>query len=348
MAGLAAVAALVVTGPPRTAAAATDRTVAPVVPPLESTVLTAPMPGFVVAPAGPTNGPLTATEFASQSSDPQQAEEQFAALSAQPGFGSFIRLWTDRGGSGSGANDLAVLLFRIPGVTEPSAFANGLAAAFHGSKGTTPFTVPSIPGAQGYSIQVSSPVAATEQVVVFQAGHYVSMIQLASATSASNPTPLTTSQAITVGYEQFQLLRQVDPGGTVPTPTSVVPPYVAPLPGPIKHRVGSVGGPRSEAWPLVALIAMVVLVLAVAGSLLVVNRRRSREDPWGPDGIFAAFGALDTRSEDEGARSRAGAAETGPSGDAPEHPVRSIPSLVPSVEADSRESAGRQATPVRT
>ena len=33
---------------------------------------------------------------------PQQAEAQFNALAAQPGFGAFIRLWTDRTGSGPG------------------------------------------------------------------------------------------------------------------------------------------------------------------------------------------------------------------------------------------------------
>jgi hypothetical protein len=97
-----------------------------------------------------------------------------------------------------------------------------------------------------------------------------------------------------------------------------------------------------------ALIVMVVLVLAVASSLLVVNRRRSRADPWGPEGIFAAFGALDTRSPDGSAGSRPGTAETGPSGDAPAHPVRTVPSLVPSVEVGSSGNAGRQAAPVRT
>ena len=60
-------------------------------------------------------------------------------------------------------------------------------------------------------------MAAIEQVVVFRAGRYVSMVQLASATSTSNPAALSRSQAITVSFQQYQLLHLLDPAGATAT-----------------------------------------------------------------------------------------------------------------------------------
>ena len=245
-------------------------------PPLRSLVITQPLPGYTVAPSGPTNGPLTPTEFASQSSAPHQAEEQFNALATQPGFGAFIRLWTDRSGPGRGANDMAVLLFRIPKRGGAATFAAELRSPFAGAAGTDPFDVPSIPGAQGYSIQIAAPVPATEQIVVFRFGHYVSLIELASSASASNPAALGPSQAISMSFQQYEALHR-PVGSAVPS------------------RGMSVG----------TVVALVAAVLAVcAGALLVLARLRRRGparstlDPWGPGGIFDAFGATTPAGSD--------------------------------------------------
>ena len=183
-------------------------------PPLGSLLLSHPIPGYTVAPHGPTNGPLTGSEYASQSSAPQLAQNQFDALATQPGFGAFIRLWTDRSGEGPGANDVAVLLFRIPDVTDARAFELGLRAPFARSVSSSSYVVPNIPGANGYSMQTGSPVHAVEQVVVFRAGEYVAMVELASSLSASNPTVLTPSQAVAVSVGQYWTLGKGDPGGS--------------------------------------------------------------------------------------------------------------------------------------
>lgn len=286
-------------------------------PSLESVVLPQPLPGFVAALAGPTNGPLTATEFASQSADPQQATSQFDALASQDGFGAYIRLWTDREGSGSGANDLAVLLFRIPDAVDAAAFAAGLRDPFTSSRTIQSFAVPSVPGAHGYSIQVTSPVHATEQVVVFGAGHYVSMIQLASTTSSSNTTPLTSSQAITVAYEQYRSLQQSDPIGAASALT--------------RHKPAATTAPAvgssSSGTPLavVLVVVLVVGVLVVVGIMAVRRRRQvqpaqSAGDPWGPDGIFVAMGASDPRAQAVG--------EGGV------RAPRPVPSVVPAVQPE--------------
>jgi hypothetical protein len=286
-------------------------------PSLESVVLPQPLPGFVAALAGPTNGPLTATEFASQSADPQQATSQFDTLASQDGFGAYIRLWTDREGSGSGANDLAVLLFRIPDAADAEAFAAGLRDPFASLRTIQSFAVLSVPGARGYSIQVTSPVHATEQVVVFGVGHYVSMIQLASTTSSSNTTPLTSSQAITVAYEQYRLLQQGDPIGAASVPT--------------RHKPATTTAPAVASSSSVTPVAVVLVVVLVAGlvavGIMAVRRRRrlvqaaqSAGDPWGPDGIFVAMGASDPSAQAIG--------ESGV------RPPRPVPSVVPAVQPE--------------
>jgi hypothetical protein len=165
-------------------------------------------------------------------------------------------------------------------------------------------------------VQVATPVHATEQVVVFGAGHYVSMVQLASTTAPSNPTPLTSTQAVTVTYQQYRLLRQGDPVGSAsesvrPKPATTAAPTVAP------HSSGI--------WAALLVALVVVVMLAVLVGLLAVRRRRrlaeaarSVGDPWSHDGIFAAIGAVDPRElavEDGGVR--------GP---------RPVPSVVPAVD----------------
>ncbi len=255
----------------------------------------------------------------------------------------YIRLWTDRGGSGQwrqrpGRAPLPHTGCHRARVPSPPGWPPRSRLAGH----RAPSPSRAFPGPRATRSRSAHPVHATEQVVVFRAGHYVSMIQLASATSASNPTPLTSSQAITVGYRAVPASPAGRSGRDGPDgPTSVVPPCVAPLPGPASGSGFAAVGAR---WGLATggLIAMVVLVLAVAGSLLVVNRA---PEPGGPLGARRHLRCVRGPRHPLGGRRRripGRAAETGPSGDAPEHPVRSIPSLVPSVEADSRRSAGRR------
>ena len=88
----------------------------------------------------------------------------------------------------------------------PTAFELSLRTPFGGSVDSSSYVVSSIPGAHAYSVQIDSPVHAAEQVVVFRAGEYVAMIELASSLSASNPTVLTPSQAIAVSVGQYWTL----------------------------------------------------------------------------------------------------------------------------------------------
>jgi hypothetical protein len=249
-------------------------------PPLQSLMIAQPLPGYTVAPAGPTDGPLTPAEFGSQSTSPQRAEKQFDDLAAEPDFGAFIRLWTDGTGPGQGANDVAVLLFRIPRLRDAESFAAGLGAPFAGSD---PFDVPSIPGARGYSVNIASPVRAVEQIVVFRAGQYVSMTELASSSAVSNTAALTPSQAVAVSFQQYGSVRHGDPGRSVD----------------VRRRASRsvTAKPPSNSATLATVLEVLALVVLGAGAMWALafrplrRQRPAGPDPWDPGGIFDLLGA---------------------------------------------------------
>ncbi len=288
----AAVVAVVASAVP---AAATARTTWP---PIATVVLADALPGFTPALPGPTNGPLTASGFAAQSPDPQAAIRQFETFAAIPGFAAELRLWTDLHGPGNGANDVVITLYRIPDAATATAFARGLLRQY--AVGATGFAVPSIPGAAGYTVAVTSPSPATEQVVVFRSGAYVAIVELASSRQGTNPSPLTPAEAVDVSFRQFTATERA--GGTVtPSPAS------APA-------------PAGDAGPW--LVAVVVVVAVAAGGALLVALRRRRPppgrpagqpDPFAPDGILAAMGAVpSTHAPDGGGRPPLAVPGTGP------------------------------------
>ncbi|HEX3460341.1 MAG TPA: DUF2510 domain-containing protein [Acidimicrobiales bacterium] len=172
-------------------------------PPIATVMIQNPLPNFTVGAPGPTNGPLTAAELGALSTNPQQAESQFNRLATQKGFGAYLRLWTDANGPGKGANDVVVTLYRIPNLQDAASFASGSQQPYQQPGAATAFSVPSIPGAHGYTVSITSPSQVTEQVVLFRTGPYVAIVQLASSVAATNPAPLNPSDAIAVSFQQY-------------------------------------------------------------------------------------------------------------------------------------------------
>lgn len=264
---------------------------------LGTLVVSAPLPGFASAPPGPTNGPLTASSFASQSSDPKVAASEFERAAAEPGFGAYLRLWTSTDAAAPSANDVAVELFRIPDHGRETTMLSELRQAYLGS-GTSAFAVPGIPGAEGRSVSATQPIAANLRVVTFATGPYVAVVQVAART-AQNPSPVGAAQAIAVSTSEYEILSG--------TPAPSTAPGSRPVPEPAGTATRAPGS--SALW----LVLEVVAALVVAGVLAVVAWRRRRSlliavgrfpesatarprgepaDPWGPDGIFAAMGAV--------------------------------------------------------
>ncbi len=245
------------------------------------------LPGFTAAAPGPTNGPLTAETFAAQSSDPAQAVAAFGALAARPGFGAAIRLWNDTGGPGQGENDIVVLLFRIGDPAAARLFAAGLVAPYRTPGTAVPFDIPSIPGATGYTVTVTQPVAALEQVVVFATGPYVAAIQAASSAAPSNTARLSPTQVIDVAFLESASVEHAPP---VPLPPA--------HPKTRRPATTAVRTAAQSSTPVVVGVLTALLLLAGTAGWIISRRRRvSRRtivspDPWGPHGVLSVFGAV--------------------------------------------------------
>jgi hypothetical protein len=232
-------------------------------PPIATVMIQIPLPNFTVGAPGPTNGPLTAAELGALSTNPQQAETQFNRLATQKGFGAYLRLWTDANGPGKGANDIVVTLYRIPNLQDAASFASGSQQPYQQPGAATSFSVPSIPGAHGYTVSISSPSQVTEQVVLFRSGPYVAIVQLASSVAATNPASLNPSDAISVSFQQYTATLHAVGTQTTGTPSGT--------PSTAKH--GSV-------LPTVLAIIGALVVLAAVAWLAAgtprVRRRRRR------------------------------------------------------------------------
>jgi len=232
-------------------------------PAIRTVVIQNPLPNFTVASPGPTNGPLTASELGALSSNPQQAETQFNRLVTQAGFGAYLRLWTDANGPGKGANDIVVTLYRIPNLQDAASFASGSQQPYQQPGAAAAFAVPSIPGAHGYTVSISSPSQVTEQVVLFRSGPYVAIVQLASSVAASNPAPLNPSDAISVSFQQYTTTLH-----SLGTPTTGTPSGTSPAAakggGALPVILGIVGG----------LVVLVAIAWLAAGPPRERRRRR--------------------------------------------------------------------------
>ena len=231
-------------------------------------VLSASLPGFATAPPGPTNGPLTASSFAAQSSDPRAAADEFAHAAAEPGFAAYLRLWTSTNAAAPGANDVAVELFRIPDRSREVTMLSELRQAY-GGPGTSAFGVPGIPGAEGRSMTATQPLDAQLRVVTFSAGPYVAVVQVA-ARAAQNPEPVGTTQAVDVSTSQYDVLS--DPPATPASSRSLGTPK-----GSSDTEPGA-GGSSMGWWLLGALGALVVL--AAVGWLVLQRRGRGGVAGW--------------------------------------------------------------------
>lgn len=238
-------------------------------PAIQTVVIQNPLPNFTVASPGPTNGPLTASELGALSSNPQQAETQFNRLATQAGFGAYLRLWTDANGPGKGANDIVVTLYRIPNLQDAASFASGSQQPYQQPGAAAAFAVPSIPGAHGYTVSISSPSQVTEQVVLFRSGPYVAIVQLASSVAASNPASLNPSDAISVSFQQYTATLR-----SLGTPTTGTPSGTSPA--------AAKGG---GALPLILGIVGALVVLAAIAWLAAgpprERRRRRRAIAYG-------------------------------------------------------------------
>ena len=218
---------------------------APKPPPSLGTVVIPDLgPGYSVT----TEGPLDASQFASNSPDPAAATTALATLAKT--ISTYERVWSASGG----ANEVEDLLVRFPTVIGAQVFQGAAQHSLDSGEIVSSGPLPGVPGAHSTTYFASTTQAGVGEAITMRAGVYVDLLSFFSA-AASNPQPITPADAVRVARTQRAAMVAA-PGGTAQAPAGTTRTF----------SPGSV---------FLAAVAVAVVALAVATPAL-LRRRRSR------------------------------------------------------------------------
>ena len=214
-------------------------------PPLDTVVVPDLGPGYSVT----TEGPLDASQFASDSPDPAAATMALATLAKT--ISTYERVWRTSGG----ANEVQDLLVRFPSAVGAQVFEQAARHSLDSGEIVSSGPLPGVPGAHRTTYFASTSQAGVGQAITMRAGIYVDLLSFFSA-AAANAAPITPGEAVRVARDQVAAMSAA-PGGA------------AQVRGSTKSRVslGSI---------VLAAVSVAVVALAVATPAL-LRRRRSQQ-----------------------------------------------------------------------
>ncbi len=231
----------------------TARAAAKPPPPLDTVVIPDLGPGYSVT----TEGPLDASQFASNSPDPAAARTALATLAKT--ISTYERVWSTSGG----ANEVKDLLVRFPSAVGAQVFQQAAQHSLDTGEIVSSGPLPGVPGAHRTTYFASTTQAGVGQAMTMRAGVYVDLLSFFSA-AAGNPQPIAPSDAVRVARAQ-QAAMAAAPGGSAALPPTNTKRGVS---------LGSIG---------VAALVVAVLAAAMAAPLL-IHRSRARRDAQSSDG----------------------------------------------------------------
>jgi len=211
-------------------------------PPLDTVVIPDLGPGYSVS----TEGPLDASQFASNSPDPAAATTALATLAKT--ISTYERVWSTAGG----VNDVQDLLVRFPSVVGAQVFQQAAQHSLDSGEIVSSGPLPGVPGARRTTYFASTTQAGVGQAITMRAGVYVDLLSFFSA-AAGNPQPITPADAVRVARAQLEAMAAA-PGGAAQAPAK---------------------GGVSPGSIVPAAVAVAVVALAVATPAL-LHRRRQR------------------------------------------------------------------------
>ena len=180
---------------------------APKSPPgLDTVVLPDLGPGYSVT----TEGPLDASQFASNSPDPAAATTALATLAKT--ISTYERVWSTPGG----ANEVQDLLVRFPSAVGAQVFRQAAQHSLDSGEIVSSGPLPGVPGAHRTTYFASTTQAGVGQAITMRAGVYVDLLSFFSA-AAGNPQPIKPADAVRVARAQ-QAAMVAAPGGTASLP----------------------------------------------------------------------------------------------------------------------------------
>jgi hypothetical protein len=244
--------------------------------------LSTSLPGFVAAPAGSFNGPVSSSTLLTYTHNPAMlAEIENGTISG------YLRYWGRPYGRFNGI--LSDLVVKFPNVAQTTTFVDDLEESLTGQLNVRTF-VPTTPsGAMGYSGHNAVVSGSTNYAVSFGRGDFASFVL-----SATPVGGVTSDQIQLMAYAQWSALPSKTAPGSTPTsqpslvPTSVPAGSPAPAPGGLPQvstgtpvtasasALSSSGVGGLEALAVIVVIVVVVFLLVAYAVDAVGRRRRER------------------------------------------------------------------------
>jgi hypothetical protein len=164
---------------------------------LSSVILSETIPGLVVAPPGNENGPITQTNISAVlggASSPAVTELGDQLKSGD--VSGYIRAWRHEPPNGD-AVVINAFAFSNPG--DGQSFLGGVVGGLQQQAGVTPFAVPGVAGATGYTIHSSTQgTPITEYLIAFEKGntyYQISVVSESGDLSSNDAVRVATDQA---------------------------------------------------------------------------------------------------------------------------------------------------------
>jgi len=172
-------------------------------------VLPNPALGYTVT----AQGPLNASQFASEAPDPLAAAGALSTLGDS--VGSYERAWQADGG----VNQVQDLLVRFPGPVSAQAFLQAAQRSLEKGEIVSSDSLPSIPGARRVTYFPATDHDGVGQAITLRAGVYVDLLSLFSA-AAGNAHPISPANADRLAESQHAAMARAPGGATTTTPST--------------------------------------------------------------------------------------------------------------------------------
>lgn len=227
--------------------------------PLSSVMLASLGPGYTVV----SQGPLSASDFATSSPNPAAASTALGELSASQTISTYERVWHDA----SGDNQVQILLVRFVAVPAAQAYFSSVRQALKSGEIVSSGPMPGVKGAfrTTYFATTSTQVG-VGQAVTAEVGTTVATLSFFSSNAASDVQPITVSGARSITQLQLAALN-VSPATTKAKPKAKAKAAVA------ATQHSSATSPDLY-WILGGSLGALLVVAGVV--LLVVGRRKSK------------------------------------------------------------------------
>ena len=209
-------------------------------------------PGYAVT----SQGPLQASQFASDAPDPSAAAGALATLGKT--ISTYERVWQADGG----LNQVQNLLVRFPNATGAQVFLLAAQHSLESGEIVSSDAVSAIPGARRVTYFAATNQDGVGEAVTMRSGVYVDLLSFFSAASG-NAQPISPANAERVAVAQYTSMAQAPGGAGSATAAS--------------GRGAAAKKGVSGGTIVAAVFVVAVLSLAVATPLLLRRRRAARD-----------------------------------------------------------------------